>query len=95
MRRFILSLTVLGISAIITQIILLREFLVLFSGNELVIGIILGNWLLLSGIGTYLGKYIHKKYYPIFQLIIAVLPLIQILLIRLSRNSIFLSLIHI
>ena len=63
------SITALGISSIITQIILIREFLSVFSGNELVFGIILANWLLLTGIGAYIGKYsdqIKEKIFPNF-----------------------------
>ncbi len=47
----------LGFTSTITQIILLREFLSVFYGNELVIGIILGNWMIITGIGSYLGKF--------------------------------------
>jgi spermidine synthase len=47
----------LGFVALVTQIILLREFLTFFNGNELVIGIILANWMLLSGMGAYLGRF--------------------------------------
>ena len=50
----------LGISSIITQIILIREFLSVFYGNELILGIILANWLLLTGLGAYLGKFSEK-----------------------------------
>jgi len=47
----------LGMTAMGTQIIFLREFLVLFQGNELVIGILLSVWMLLSGLGAWLGKF--------------------------------------
>ena len=52
-RAVLLSVTCLGVSSIVTQIVTLREFLSVFAGNELVIGIILGNWLLLTGLGSY------------------------------------------
>jgi spermidine synthase len=91
-KPLILSLSALGISSIITQIILMREFLNVFSGNELVFGIIFANWLLLTGIGSYLSKFIKKKqlnFFIISQIIISILPFFQIFLIRLSRNFIF------
>jgi len=89
------SITALGISSIITQLIVIREFISVFYGNELVFGIILANWLLLTGLGAYLGKYIDKikhklRLLIISQIIIALLPFLYITLIRLSRNYIFL-----
>ncbi|MFH0731916.1 MAG: fused MFS/spermidine synthase [Candidatus Omnitrophota bacterium] len=53
-KRFIASFLVIGASGITAQVILLREFLIRFSGNELSIGIILANWLLLEAAGAYL-----------------------------------------
>jgi len=38
------------------QIILLREFMFVFGGNELIIGVILANWMVLTGIGAFAGK---------------------------------------
>jgi spermidine synthase len=72
----------------------MREFLSVFYGNELVFGIILANWLLLTGLGSYLGKYVeHIKekigFLIIAQIIIAVLPFFHIFLIRALRNVIF------
>ena len=89
------SITALGISSIITQLIVIREFISVFYGNELVFGIILANWLLLTGLGAYLGKYVDKIRYKlrlliISQIIIALLPFLYISLIRLSRNYFFL-----
>ena len=43
-----LSVCALGVSSIITQLTLMREFLSVFSGNEMIYGIILGSWLLLA-----------------------------------------------
>ena len=52
----ILPLPALGFTAMITQLVLLRAFISVFQGNELVIGIILGNWMLLTGLGARLGR---------------------------------------
>jgi hypothetical protein len=55
------SLLIMGVSGIVTQIILLREFLVSFLGNELTVGIILANWLILEAIGSFIiGKSVEK-----------------------------------
>lgn len=46
---------IVGLSGIIAQVILLRELLVNFQGNELTLGIILSNWILLEAAGAYGG----------------------------------------
>jgi spermidine synthase len=47
----------MGFSGLVAQILLLRELLIVFSGNELSIGIILANWLILEAFGSFfLGK---------------------------------------
>ena len=84
----------LGISTMMTQLVLMRELLSAFSGNEVVLGIILGNWLLLSGLGTYLGKTAARLKRPISilivaQLLIAVLPPADVFLLRTLRNVLF------
>ncbi len=94
-KKLFLSITSLGISAAVFQLIVIREFLNIFAGLELVIGIILANWLLLNGIGSYIGKYCEKirnklRMLVVLQTIIAVLPLIHIILIRTLRNTMFL-----
>ncbi|MBD3204659.1 hypothetical protein GF327_10290 [Candidatus Woesearchaeota archaeon] len=91
-KGLILSLTSLGVSSIVTQIILMREFLNIFSGNELVIGITFSNWLFLTGTGAYLGKIIKKKkirFFMMSQLLLSILPFFMIFIIRYSRNNIF------
>jgi spermidine synthase len=47
-----LGFLLMGFSFTVTQSLLIRELLVAFSGNELSIGLILGNWLLLEAIGS-------------------------------------------
>ncbi|MFQ6065691.1 MAG: spermidine synthase [bacterium] len=60
-RRFVAAVLALGFSGMVAQVLLLREILVIFHGNELTIGIILGNWLVLEAIGSFfLGKQIEK-----------------------------------
>ena len=51
----------LGLTSMSTQLIMLREFMVLFNGNEMVIGIVLSNWMLLTGLGAWLGRFYHRK----------------------------------
>ena len=89
-----LSAFMLGSTTIIAQILLLREFLTVFSGNELVIGLVLANWMVLTGIGAYLGKYplrIKKAKTGLISgiLILSVLPFITTFLINYLKNIVF------
>ena len=55
--RISAAILVKGFSGLVAQILLLRELLIVFSGNELSIGIILANWLILGAFGSYvLGR---------------------------------------
>lgn len=89
-----IAIFVLGLSTIITQVILLREFLTVFEGNELVMGIILANWMLLTGIGSYLGKWSRKfggnfTLLIIYLILMAILPMTTVWLLNTLRNVVF------
>ncbi|MFH1848612.1 MAG: hypothetical protein ABH879_00325 [archaeon] len=93
-RRVVVSVTALGMSSVITQIVLIREFLTVFSGNELVFGIILANWLLLTGLGSYLGRHLEAVRYKMKLLfmslvLIAILPVAGLVIMRILRNVLF------
>jgi len=94
-RRLVLvSVFALGVGAVVTQLALLREMLSVFDGNEMVMGILFGNWLLLSGAGSWLGRSVRKLRHPLHllppaQLLVAVLPLLQLVALRTLRNSVF------
>jgi spermidine synthase len=65
-NRFSVAILVKGFSGLVAQILLLRELLIVFSGNELSIGIILANWLILGAIGAYvLGKRADRSKYTL------------------------------
>ena len=89
-----IPLLTLGATAMITQVIFLREYLAVFHGNELVIGLILAGWLLLTGTGALLGLNISgsrlKSNFtsPAF-LILGILPMISVTGIRFFRNIVF------
>ncbi|MDP2335389.1 MAG: hypothetical protein Q8N05_02850 [Bacteroidota bacterium] len=89
-----ISAFLLGSTSIIAQVILLREFLSVFNGNELVIGLVLANWMVLTGLGAYLGQYPIriKKAYPVIisgLLILSVLPFATAFLINFLKNIVF------
>jgi spermidine synthase len=89
-----LAVGALGVMAVMTQLALMREMLCAFSGNELGLGIILGNWLLLTGLGSSLGRTSTRLRNPQLVLVlllflIALLPPLQIFTLRALRNVIF------
>jgi spermidine synthase len=53
-RRICIVIMAMGFSGLVAEILLLRELLIVFSGNELSIGIITANWLILEAFGCYL-----------------------------------------
>ena len=62
--RISVAILVKGFSGLVAQILLLRELLIVFSGNELSIGIILANWLILGAFGSYvLGRRAEQSKY--------------------------------
>ena len=57
-RAVILSSAVLGTTSIVSQIVILRELLVIFYGNELSIGLMLASWLIWVAAGSWiLGRF--------------------------------------
>ena len=84
----------LGCTSMIAQVILLREFLSVFSGNELVLGVVLANWMILTGIGASLGKNptrLLKASSVIISalLILTALPILTAFFLNFLRNRIF------
>ena len=86
------SLFLMGLSSITAQIVLLRELLVSFLGNELTLGIILASWLILVAAGSFLiGKsveHVEKKLeiFVVFQLIFSISFPFAIFLGRIFKN---------
>ncbi len=86
------SLLMMGLSGITAQIILLREFLISFLGNELTLGVILANWLILVAIGSFLaGKSVEKverkiEIFVAFQLLFSTAFPFAIFLCRSFKN---------
>ena len=90
-RAIFISVTCLGMSSLMTQFVTLREFMNVLAGNELVIGLVLANWLLLTGCGSYLGRFAIRLKHPVrwlvvLQLAVAILPFLQVSAIRLLKQ---------
>jgi len=86
------SLFIKGLSGIVAQIILMRELLLSFLGNELTLGIILANWLILVAIGSLItGKFVEKverkmEVFVLLQLSFSVALPFTIYLSRIFKN---------
>jgi spermidine synthase len=88
----------MGFTFTITQVMLIRELLVVFIGNELSIAIILANWLLLEAAGSFLlGKKAKELGlgiggYGLLQVLLSILLPMTIYGIRCLRDFMGLSL---
>ncbi|MBN1184558.1 MAG: hypothetical protein JXB49_19855 [Bacteroidales bacterium] len=88
------TLFLLGFISISFQIVILREMVAVFNGNELVLGVVLFNWMLLTATGAYMGKNISQRFDPKsflsrIILILSLLPILLTFLIYLLKNHIF------
>ena len=80
----------LGFLSISTQIYLLRESYIVFYGNELILGIMLSVWMLLTGAGAWLGRYfsgVRRKFRFILflMLLLSALPVLMMIKLDLYR----------
>jgi spermidine synthase len=91
-RRISIAVVTMGFSGLVAEILLLREFLIIFSGNEFSIGVILANWLILEAFGSYyLGGMIEKsknklETFTLVTLLFSISLLITIYLIRILKG---------
>lgn len=83
----------LGVSGLLSQIVLLREFLLIFNGNELVISLILFFWMLITAGGAILGRFSvkFKSDLPLLTLTVltGTIPLLTAFLINISKSIAF------
>lgn len=92
-----LSLLIMGVSGIVAQVVFLRELLVSFLGNELTLGIILANWLILEAIGSFfIGRSVERtkrrlEVYVFLQLFFSFALPLSIYLCRTFKNLLLLT----
>src|SRR5512143_2836244 len=88
--RVVIALGMVGRSAVVRQIVLMREFLVATSGNELALGIMLGLWLILTAGGShFLGRLLSRisphKLFPLLLIAEALALFAALFALRVSR----------
>lgn len=90
-RRLFLAAVISGFSGMVMQILLLRELLTVFHGNDLSIGIILANWLAFEAFGSFfIGKRIESfpkkiKAHVVFSVLFALSSPLALYLARTVR----------
>ena len=91
-KRLLFALVLMGLSSLIIQVLLIREFLLCFYGNELTIGLVLGNWIILEAIGSGIFSRMGQRnkkplaWYALLQCLIALYFPLSIYLIRTVKN---------
>ncbi len=96
-NRVRIAILTMGFSGLAAEVLLLREFLIVFSGNEFSMGIILANWLLLEALGSFfLGRNVEKsphrlETFAIIAILFSLFLFIAILLIRILKQTLGLS----
>lgn len=94
---FLFAFILMGFTFTITQVMVIRELLVIFIGNELSSAIILANWLLLEAAGSFfLGRKVkelglQKRGYVLLQLLVSILLPLTIYGVRCLRDFMGLS----
>ena len=86
-----------GVSSVVSQLLLIREFLAQFSGNEFVIALIFFNWLVLTGLGTLVATYgaglnrsrVSADTLTISSYFLSCFPVVQILFLRYLKSVFF------
>ena len=95
LSRILVLMVCMGVYALLAQILLLREFLVVFFGNELTIGAMFSAWLVLVGAGSLLATFLVARWssehlrallVALLVLAAALLPL-QVWMIRIVRTA--------
>jgi spermidine synthase len=95
-RAIIQVIIATGISSVVTQLVTIREFITQFQGNEIVIALILFNWLILGASGTFAARAITHRWWPAtirrlgrLSLWLSGFSSLQILAVRSLRDVIF------
>lgn len=80
-----ISSIIVGISGITGQLLLLREMLISFHGNELIVGLVIANWLLAEAFGAYLGG-IFSRFRHLFLILLFIYPVLLFISVYYTRG---------
>ena len=90
-KGLIFALLLIGFISVIGQVVLIREFMIVFYGNELSLGLILANWLFLVAIGSYIFGLLAERFklgirsFISLQILVALTLPLQIFATRMVR----------
>ena len=60
------ALVLVGFTAVVAQVVLMRELIVVFQGNEISLGLLLACWLLWTAAGSgVLGRWLRRSANPL------------------------------
>ncbi len=96
-KGILFSIALIGFTAIVTQIIFMREFLVVFYGNEITIGFIFTGWFVTGMLGSwFLGRFSDRiqpkiAIFSLCQFGLSILLPLSILAIRLIKSILHLG----
>ncbi|MGA1794498.1 MAG: hypothetical protein ACMUIL_01455 [bacterium] len=92
MKRLYLSISLIGVNAICSQIILIREIIAVFSGNELTMGFVLASWFFWVALGSTIGgrwrgrdEIVLRNRFALLQTALPFVLILQVVAIRWSR----------
>jgi predicted membrane-bound spermidine synthase len=93
-RNIFMTIALLGFGTIVTQVILLREMINIFSGNELITGIVLASWMTLTGLGAWTGRS-NRIQSPLSKTMVknlvwlGILPIIIVVILYATKHYLF------
>jgi spermidine synthase len=89
-RMVVFALGFIGFSSMVAQVVLMRELLIIFYGNELSLGVTLAGWLFWGGLGSlvmgpFLGRRIGRKllFFVLGEILLALFLPLSVVLTRL------------
>ena len=93
MSKLKFNIIILGGSSVIAQLLLFREIYSVIFSNELIFGVMLSLWLMLCGLGTYIGNTVgiknNNRILRLLHILLALFPIMSIFGIRFSRAYLF------
>ncbi|MCF8094667.1 MAG: hypothetical protein K9J79_04830, partial [Desulfobacteraceae bacterium] len=94
--RLLQLVIVTGIASVAGQLLIIREFLAQFEGNEFVIALIMFSWLVFGGAGTWAAHAAERRFFPpnrfrlaLLSMLLAALAPLTLLAARTARDILF------